>query len=222
MRHHGSRLFPPAPIDRRSRARLLMMSVAPWLFWSPGFSARSSRPGNTAAAMLRRFASRMASQPMRHPVVSDNLTRRMTACDKLRATRASTDILESQASRAPLRETSDDQLKVLAFEAPADNHLCERMRENGSFAHDCKASAAAQSRGDLPKKSARRQARRARLKTNHPAIRTPPPSERDCANCVGRTGPGLRPPTPSPAETVLRSGTPAPDARRSGSVRDRR
>jgi hypothetical protein len=202
MRHHGSRLFPPAPIDRRSRARLLMMSVAPWLFWSPGFSARSSRPGNTAAAMLRRFASRMASQPMRHPVVSDNLTRRMTACDKLRAARATTNIFESQASHLGRAAISG--------------------RENGSFAHDCKASAAAAEPSDPKKKSARRQARRARLETNHPAIRTPPPSERDCANCVGRTGPGLRPPTPSPAETVLRSGTPAPDARQSGSVRDRR
>ena len=209
MRHYGSRLFPPAPIDRRSRARLWMMSVAPWLFWSLGFQLGHRGLENTAAAILRGVASRMASQPIRHTP-----SLHMIVWDKLRATRASTDILESQASRAPLRETSDDQLKVLAFEAPADNHLCERMRGNSSFAHDCKASAAAQSRGDLPKKSARRQARRARLKTNQPAIRTPPPSERDCANCVGRTGPGLRPPTPSPAETVLRSGTPVPDARR--------
>ena len=46
-----------------------------------------------------------------------------------------------------------------------------------------------------------------------------PPSARDCASCAGRTAPGLRPPRPSRAGTVSRSGTPARGARRSGSAR---
>jgi tetratricopeptide (TPR) repeat protein len=45
---------------------------------------------------------------------------------------------------------------------------------------------------------------------------------RGCASCAGRTAPGWRPPRPSRAGTVLRSGTPVRGARRSGSVRDRR
>jgi hypothetical protein len=42
------------------------------------------------------------------------------------------------------------------------------------------------------------------------------------ASCAGRTAPGSPPPTPLPAGTALRSGTPAPDARRSGSAPGKR
>lgn len=60
------------------------------------------------------------------------------------------------------------------------------------------------------------------FKCNRVRIRKPPPAARGCANCAGRTGPGLRQPKPSPAGTAWRSGRQVPGVRRSGSVPGRR
>src|SRR5689334_22242416 len=68
---------------------------------------------------------------------------------------------------------------------------------------------------ESPKKSpARLSTRRIAIKRYSTPIRMRPPWARGCASCAGRTAPGLPPPTPSRAGTALRSGTPAPAARR--------
>jgi len=205
-----------------------MMSVAPWLFLRPAFHRGLGIPGASAVSATLCISHDPTTIEILTSIYTILRCNKTDATDCARAKRARAPSVARihgvQPYPAPPPEASDDQLKVvveLKFEDGANNfNTCAK---NGSFAHECKASAAAAEPDTILPKKKGRAVRRAEQDSKQTtlAIRTPPPSERDCANCVERTGLGLRPPTPSPAGTVLRSGTPVPDARRSGSVRDR-
>jgi hypothetical protein len=93
--------------------------------------------------------------------------------------------------------------------------LDAEMPSGLSLSHANTFSKKAESKHDPITQPARpRERASSHLDATRPLFRKPPPSGRGCASCAGRTAPGSPPPIPSPAGTVLRSGTPAQAVRR--------
>jgi hypothetical protein len=127
------------------------------------------------------------------------------------------------------------RLNALVFAGRPRIPISDVGKEDAADAPGCWPSdAAAESSSVAHRKKIRRALQRAgsirsMALLQHAAIRDAPlrhspklPLARGCASCAGRTAPGWRRRIPSRAGTVLKSGTPVPGVRQSGSVRDRR